>query len=233
MESKQTKMTNLKKWDTMHCFVMFGAGLMYWFTGWKMLMILAAIPSFFYLFISEWPALRKLRPFAGYANWVTFARLIGTMGVFILSEGMSNEQIAIILVILISLDGLDGFLARRFKQVTDLGANFDMETDSIFVCLTSILLIERGLVGSWILLVGFMRYFYVVFIYMLGMHQLSEKRTRFGPTIAVILFIAVINPFALQRSIYFPCLIVSSVLVSLSFSWSFYLLIIEKRKTKV
>jgi len=233
MELKPTKMSNLKKWDTAHCFVLFVGGIIFWFTQLKLILILSMLSSFIYLFISEQNLLRKFRPFAGYANLITAIRLLGIMVLFSFADNLVNLQITSILIILISLDGLDGFLARRFKQVTDFGGIFDMETDSLFVCLTSILLFERGLIGAWILLIGFFRYFYVVLISFLGLAQFTEKRTKFGPTIAVLLFIAVIIPFALPQNIYMPCLIIASTLVSLSFIWSFCLLIVEKRKSIV
>ncbi len=225
-------MSNLKKWDTFHCFAILGAGIIFWFTHWRILFIFSAVPSFLYLIASEWLMLKGLRPFGGYANWATFMRLVGTIVVFTFSESFDNFQIATILTILISMDGLDGFLARRFKQVTEFGANFDMETDALYVCLATILLFERNLVGSWILLIGFLRYFYVVLIYFMKMHYLVEKRTKFGPTIAVVLFIAVLIPYVLPKYIYFPFLLLASCLVIISFTWSFYLLILEKRKAE-
>lgn len=224
-------MTNMKKWETIHCFVMVGSGILFWFTHWGLLILLTAITSFVALLFSVWPALWNLHPFGGYANWVTFMRLSGLVVLFTLSGSLSYGQIAFMLLILILLDGIDGFLARRFHHVTSFGAVFDMETDAVYVCLASILLFEKGLAGGWILLVGFMRYFFFVLKYFMGLHDLRDKGTRLGPAIAAVLFVALFIPYILQRTIYFPCLIVASALVTLSFAWSFYLLITEKRKS--
>lgn len=210
---------------------MLGAGIAYWFLQWRMLVFIVALPSFIYLLIYEWPMLKKLHPFGGFANWVTLLRLTGLLVLFALSGRLTNGQLTSTFFVLVLLDGLDGILARRFHQETSFGANFDMETDALFVCFVSILIFEKGYVGSWVLLIGFMRYFYIALVYFTDMHQLTEKRTKYGPLIGVILFIAILLPFVLPRIIYLPCLIGASVLVTLSFAWSFYLHIAEKRKT--
>jgi len=223
-------MNSLKRWDTNHCFSMTVVGIIYWFFPWKILFLMVVIPSFLYLLFSEKKTLQKLWPIGGYANWVTLLRLIGLLLLFTLSGSLNNNQVMWILIVFVILDGVDGFLARHFHQETSVGANFDMETDALYVCFVSILLFERGLADSWILLIGFMRYFYVFLVFSSHMHLLAEKRTRFGPTIAVVLFIALLIPFGVPRSIYYPLLIFASVLVILSFVWSFYLLIGERRK---
>lgn len=222
-------MNSLKKWDTFHCFFMIAGGIVFWFLPWKTIFLMIVIPSFLFLLISEKTTLQKLRPLGGYANWVTLLRLIGLLLLFTLSGNLNNNQIMWILIVFVILDGVDGFLARHFHHETSVGANFDMETDALYVCFVSILLFERGLADSWILLIGFMRYFYVFLVFSSHMHLLAEKRTRFGPAIAVVLFIALLIPFGVPRGIYYPLLIFASVLVTLSFAWSFYLLIGEKR----
>ena len=214
----------------MHCFALFLAGIVFWFIQLGSVLTIVANISFTYLFISEFQVLKGLHPFGGYANRATFLRLAGTMVLFSFSGILNNLSIAVLLTLLISLDGLDGFLARRFKQETRFGANFDMETDALFACFVSVMLFEKGLTGAWILPVGFLRYGYVILIYFLRMHRLPERRTKFGPAIAVILFIALILPFVLPNNIYIPILVTASVLVSFSFGWSFYLLILEKQK---
>jgi len=223
-------MNRIKKWDTVHCFAMSGAGIVSWLTQSGSPVLLVAFISFTYLLISERATLRGLHPFAGYANRVTFLRWMMLLLLFAFSGQLSNVQIAFGFLGLILLDGLDGFLARHYHHETLLGASFDMETDALFVCMASVLLCEKGLTDQWILLIGFLRYFYIVLVYFLNMHLLPEKRTRFGPAIGVLLFIGLLLPFVIPRIIYFPFLTMVSVLVLLSFGWSFYLLLHEKQK---
>ena len=224
-------MINMKYRESYHGFVLLGSGILYLITEWEILLTLTAAASFMIMMLSEWPALWKLHRFGGYANWVTLLRLSGLFILFSLSGSLSFGQIVVFLIILLVLDGVDGFIARHFHHVSSFGAVFDMETDALFACFASVLLFEKDLTGEWILLIGFMRYIFVVIKYITGLNKMKEKRTRFGPTIAGILFIALIIPFVLKPVIYSPCLIAASILVSLSYAWSFYLLVVEKRRT--
>jgi phosphatidylglycerophosphate synthase len=60
------------------------------------------------------------------------------------------------------LDGLDGYAARRLKCETAFGARFDMETDALFLLLMAVLVLLMGKAGLWVLLIGLMRYGFVV-----------------------------------------------------------------------
>ena len=60
------------------------------------------------------------------------------------------------------LDGLDGLLARRTGTESAFGARFDMELDAFLLLVLSALVWWRGSVGSWVLLVGGLRYVFVL-----------------------------------------------------------------------
>ena len=62
----------------------------------------------------------------------------------------------------LALDGLDGPLARRTGTESAFGARFDMELDAFLLLALSALLWRSGRVGSWVLLVGGLRYFFVL-----------------------------------------------------------------------
>ncbi len=59
------------------------------------------------------------------------------------------------------LDGFDGPVARRTGTESAFGARFDMELDSFLLLVLSALVWRSGKVGSWVLLVGGLRYFFV------------------------------------------------------------------------
>jgi phosphatidylglycerophosphate synthase len=59
------------------------------------------------------------------------------------------------------LDGLDGYLARRFGPRSDFGARFDMESDALLLMILSVLVIVLDKVGYWALLIGGIRYAFV------------------------------------------------------------------------
>ena len=60
------------------------------------------------------------------------------------------------------LDGFDGFLARRTGTESAFGARFDMELDAFLLLTLSALVWRSGSVGSWVLLVGGLRYLFVL-----------------------------------------------------------------------
>ncbi len=60
------------------------------------------------------------------------------------------------------LDGLDGPLARRTGTESAFGARFDMELDAFLLVALSALLWRSGKVGSWVLLIGGLRYLFVL-----------------------------------------------------------------------
>ncbi len=65
-------------------------------------------------------------------------------------------------VLLLTLDGLDGYLARRTHLASAFGARFDMEIDALLTLVISVLVWQSGKTGIWILLLGLMRYGFVL-----------------------------------------------------------------------
>ncbi|VVT03984.1 CDP-alcohol phosphatidyltransferase family protein [Rhizobium sp. EC-SD404] len=65
------------------------------------------------------------------------------------------------------LDGVDGWLARRFGPRSDFGARFDMESDALLILILSVLALVLDKVGPWVLLIGGMRYLFVGASYLL------------------------------------------------------------------
>ncbi|MCM2472306.1 CDP-alcohol phosphatidyltransferase family protein [Rhizobium sp. CG5] len=61
-----------------------------------------------------------------------------------------------------ALDGVDGYLARRYGQESELGARFDMEVDALLILCLSAAACLLGKAGSWVLLIGLMRYGFVL-----------------------------------------------------------------------
>ena len=119
------------------------------------------------------------------------------------------------------LDGLDGYLARKFKQSSDFGAYFDMETDSFYVAFLSTYWYLTDTVGVWILFVGFLRYLYVVALKLFQLEKKKEKSTRFAKTIAVVLMSALLAPFVLPTNIYLIMISTAALLTIYSFGVSF------------
>ncbi|MCX5480124.1 CDP-alcohol phosphatidyltransferase family protein [Kaistia geumhonensis] len=63
--------------------------------------------------------------------------------------------------IALALDGIDGWLARRSGLASSFGARFDMEVDAALGLILALLVLDSGKLGSWVLVLGAMRYVYV------------------------------------------------------------------------
>ena len=61
----------------------------------------------------------------------------------------------------LTLDGVDGRVARARGEATAFGARFDMETDAAMLAVLSVAVAALGIAGWWVLAIGAMRYGYV------------------------------------------------------------------------
>lgn len=85
-------------------------------------------------------------------TWITVSRLLGVPLLLYLlyqpSERLHWVAVAIFLVAA-GTDWLDGYLARRLDQVTDLGKFLDPLVDKFLVLAPLLVLIELGKVPAW------------------------------------------------------------------------------------
>ena len=99
----------------------------------------------------------------GAANAVTFARGIGVavLCAFLVAplDERTRWALAVFAGVLLTADGLDGWLARRNKTVSAFGARFDMEVDSALMLVLAILAARAQ--GIEMLLLGLPRYLFV------------------------------------------------------------------------
>jgi polyisoprenoid-binding protein YceI/phosphatidylglycerophosphate synthase len=100
----------------------------------------------------------------GPANQVTLARLALTalVGGCLGETGDSVAWFAVgTAAVVLALDGVDGWLARRGGWTSAFGALFDMETDALLILLMAALAWQLEKAGAWVLLAGLMRYLFV------------------------------------------------------------------------
>ena len=104
----------------------------------------------------------------GAANRITLVRAYMTsiLASLIGSATQLTEKEIWILVLFaataFALDGVDGWLARYFHTQSPFGAAFDLEVDALFILILAVITWELNKVGSWVLLIGVMRYLFVV-----------------------------------------------------------------------
>ncbi|HEY6786987.1 MAG TPA: CDP-alcohol phosphatidyltransferase family protein [Trebonia sp.] len=95
------------------------------------------------------------------ADWVTLTRAVlcaGVAGLVAASFGrpVSITALVTLSAVALSLDAVDGQVARRTGTATSLGARFDGEVDAFLILLLSIVVSQAY--GSWVLAIGAARY---------------------------------------------------------------------------
>jgi phosphatidylglycerophosphate synthase len=163
---------------------------------------------------------------AGPANRVTLARgtLVGGVTALVadglVHGGLSGARLLVLVVIAsvaLSLDLVDGWVARRTNSVSELGARLDMELDALLILVLSVLVAVS--LGPWVLLIGLMRYLFVLagsrYPWLVGPLPPSRARKVVAAVQGVVLVAAMVP--ALPAS-----LTVAAVLGALlSLLWSF------------
>ena len=156
----------------------------------------------------------------GWANSVTAGRLAL---VLLLACALGNAQNALIggvVVVILLLDLADGWLARRLGTSSSFGAHFDMETDALLVVVVTQVLWQKGTLGSWILISGWLRYVNVLFNALIpgrAMPRFAFGRVAFA-SLGIGLFLAFVSPPPIGAA----AALVGTVMVSVSFARSFY-----------
>ena len=109
-----------------------------------------------------------LHPSFGIANRITLIRAIivsilaGMVGH---SSAVTESGLWLMLFFAaasLTLDGIDGWVARRLHIQSMFGACFDMEVDAAFILVLAVLTWELEKVGGWVLLAGAMRYLFMI-----------------------------------------------------------------------
>jgi phosphatidylglycerophosphate synthase len=108
--------------------------------------------------------LRRHHPHAslGYANVITLLRLalVSTLVIPLVSATPAPVAIIVIATLSLSLDGVDGWLARKQGLSSRFGAGFDVEVDSIFALVLALLAFVVGGAGWLVIVLGLPRYLF-------------------------------------------------------------------------
>lgn len=118
-------------------------------------------PAQYQSFHSQWWGAVQVH--LGWANRVTLARallvvLVAGMIPFPRHAHEAAWLLALLSLVALCLDGVDGWVARRTGTATAWGARFDMEVDAAFIMVLSVMLVVVDRAGWWVLTLGLMRY---------------------------------------------------------------------------
>ncbi len=197
------------------------------------------LPQLWWLVASIWFAryiflipsfLGKLSWVVGYANTITVIRLAILVGLLLASPTLSNSVLFSGFLLVVVLDGVDGWLARRYDQSSVVGEVMDMEVDAFMVLALSWLHFEAGNAEWWILIPGGMRYYVEIFLhrFLAGGEELVPKKLR--ASVAVMFFISLVGAFVLNEYWRELTLKISSILIMCSFSMSILLRVVRRLK---
>jgi len=129
----------------------------------------------------------------GPANAISLLRVAGTA----VLPWLAPAEIACCGLVLLALDGTDGWIARRTGLAGEFGEFVDKEADAFFMLMLCALLHRLpGGFGPWILLPGLLRYLFVLFVWLARPPQLKEQRTAKAAWISILMTLTLLSAFA-------------------------------------
>jgi phosphatidylglycerophosphate synthase len=140
--------------------------------------------------------MRDSHPFPrfGPANRVTLLRagLVSVAAGFIVEPTPPAYAwtLAFLAAVVVALDGIDGWFARRTNMISEFGARFDMETDAFFMLVVSVLVWRHEKAGAWVMAIGLMRYVFVAAARWLPWLARPLRSTFRGKMLAVFALVA-------------------------------------------
>ena len=168
--------------------------------------ILSSTYSFIIVFTTFMYFAKKYRIEYNIPNIVTAARLI--INIFILICVINiNEytDILILSLILISLtlDGVDGYLSRYLRQMTSFGELFDQEVDNFLILILIFSLIKNYNFSIFIICIPLYRYIFLMLINkeMISNDKLPESYLRKAICVSTILLLTLCNFYNTVESI--------------------------------
>ena len=108
------------------------------------------------------------------ANKLTMVRvaMIPIFVVSMINDFKFHMEIALVIFVVAALtDYIDGYIARKYKMITDFGKFMDPLADKLLTCAAFILLTEAGIIPGWIVFTIMAREFAVTGLRGIGATQ--------------------------------------------------------------
>jgi phosphatidylglycerophosphate synthase len=127
----------------------------------------------------------------GAANTVTLVRL----ALILALPALPTHAFAATMLLVLALDGVDGFVARRTGTASAFGAHFDMESDALFIAIVTLEAWTRGRLGAWVLVAGALRYGYVMCLWAFPTKRGAEPRSLLARSAFLLLVLGLTAPW--------------------------------------
>jgi phosphatidylglycerophosphate synthase len=195
--------------------------------GWAV----AAVGVFSYLLLAGLVSRHHRGRRFGAANLITLVRGLGMSLIAGLAaqawlDRLDTRGVAVIIgigTVCISLDGVDGKLARARGEATVFGARFDMEIDAATILVLSIAVSALGFIGWWVLAIGAIRYVYVAASWVVPAFKIPVQVRLSGRIIAVAQGVALLACLLIgvlgTAPAWLPSLLAAAAFTALT--WSF------------
>jgi phosphatidylglycerophosphate synthase len=129
----------------------------------------ASTASFCFLVLAALVARHSRARNFGVADVVTLVRGLGVcflagLALQALAGGLARHGVLAVIImgtLCLTLDGVDGRVARARGEATAFGARFDVETDAAMLAVLSVAVAALGIAGWWVMAIGALRYGYV------------------------------------------------------------------------
>jgi phosphatidylglycerophosphate synthase len=185
-------------WVKYHAVAMIAATLFAGVSGSAVPVTLAAGVSFIALAHRLRTRLGPPASLGGHANRLTAARLVLILCAATLLTQVSHWWLLLLLGLNVGMDVADGYLARRYDQVSHFGSVFDREADALFVLVVYLYYFLAQGVAGWVLLPGLLPYFYRLLVWKLRGRDAYEGKQRHAAMLAganyVVLLVALAAP---------------------------------------
>ena len=176
--------------------VLLGAALVGWWLSW----LSASTAAFCFLLLAALVARYSRTTHLRIADLVTLARGLGVcflagLALQALAGGLKPTGVLTMIIVgtlCLTLDGVDGRVARARREATSFGARFDMETDAAMLAVLSIAVAALGIAGWWVLAIGAMRYVYVAVSLVLPALRTQLPARYSAKVVAVVQAVALI-----------------------------------------
>jgi phosphatidylglycerophosphate synthase len=206
--------------------VLLGSALL----GWQLSWLSASTATFCFLVLAALIARHSRARSFGVADVVTLSRGLGVcflagLALQALADGLAPHGVVIMIImgtLCLTLDGVDGLVARARGEASAFGARFDVETDAAMLVVLCVAVAALGIAGWWVLAIGAMRYGYVALSLVAPVLRTPLPYRYSAKVIAVVQAVALLAALTLKLSHGEPWLSNTFLLAALaSLFWSF------------